>query len=63
MVHNGYFVTCVTKKTQDMSLSPVALVRECAESSDSKYHTNVFCIQRTSASVGRLLVLFLVNLR
>ena len=36
VVHNGYFVTCVTKKTQDVSLSPVALVRGCAESSDSK---------------------------
>ena len=44
VVHNGYFVTCVTKyfvtcvtkKTQDVSLSPVALVRGCAESSNSK---------------------------
>ena len=31
VVHNGYFLTW-----RDVSLNPVALVRECAESKDSK---------------------------
>lgn len=38
MVENGYFLTW----RDDVSLNPVALVRECAESNDSKLRTNVF---------------------
>lgn len=37
VVQNGYFLT-----RTDVSLSPVALVRKCTESNDSKECTNVF---------------------
>lgn len=37
MVENGYFLTW-----RDVSLKPVALVRECAESNDSKERTSAF---------------------